>query len=135
MGGEIRSSFRRLDWESSRNCWTKWSELQRRSLTKARSPSAGLFTRDYLSTPFRDGINGVLSLRPSRRRASIDFPRDAHCFAQSDPWGVAPKPLQIVMLTDVGTHHVHNDVEKIQHHPGGLQRAIHGARTEGVFFA
>ena len=39
------------------------------------------------------------------------------------------------MLADIGPHHVHDDVEKIQHHPGGLKRSIHRARPKGVFFA
>ena len=39
------------------------------------------------------------------------------------------------MLAHVAPHHVDNDVEKIEHDPRGLQRAVHGARTNGVLFA
>src|SRR5439155_19159022 len=131
MGGAIPSSFRRQGWESSRNFWTKWSELRRSFPRKASSPEKSPVT--HLPVPSLVAAETFAGLAQCER--SIEFPRRARCFACADPRGVAPKPLQIVMLADIGPHHVHDDVEKIQHHPGGLKGAIHRARPNRVFCA
>src|SRR5205809_5234889 len=130
MGGAIPSSFPRQGWESSRNFWTKWSELRRSFPRKASSPEKSPVT--HLPVPSLVAAETFAGLAQCER--SIEFPRHARRFACADPRGVAPKPLQIVMLADIGPHHVHDDVEKIQHHPGGLQRAIHCAGPKSVFF-
>jgi len=49
-----------------------------------------------------------------------------------DAGRVSPEALKIVLFPDVGAHDVNDDVEKVQHLPGGADVAIDGAGAQIV---
>ena len=38
------------------------------------------------------------------------------------------------MLAHIRPHDLYDDIEEVQHHPGGVQHPIHGARAYRVLF-